>query len=175
MTQKSVHFGEVSERFIPDLQLTQAERASLWFTKDDIKSFRQDHRTTTTTNEPCQVDDYVSCCTASISRPSSSRTRRRSYVSYVLQLQENNRSNEIQDATGLRALAVAMSANSVEQARFRAERNVWELLQQRCCQSYTGMAARKAEPESKLSGYSSLGPRCRIQDPKRKNAAATMA
>ena len=117
MKQRTVHFGGVFERILPDSQLTEAEREVLWFSKAQLRALRllaeSDNK------------DLIDSSPATI-RPAASRKRSR-YISYVLHLQRVNRESGIEDPVGLRALAVAQSKGAVESARFQAERDAAEV------------------------------------------------
>ncbi|CAB9522816.1 expressed unknown protein [Seminavis robusta] len=107
MMPKLVRFGETSKRCVPSLGLTRAERKALWFSKSEVKAFRQEASLEESNNNSGYYGSHQ-------------QEQRRRYISYVLQMQAANRHNGMEDSTGLAALAVAHSKSAVEKARFRA-------------------------------------------------------
>jgi hypothetical protein len=105
MMQKRVRFGETTKVFLPNLSLTNAERSDLWFSKDELKSFRQS--------------------STFYSAALSLRTQqvRKRYIHYALQAQAASRRMGMDDATGLAAIAAARSKSDVEKAFMRAAKD----------------------------------------------------
>jgi hypothetical protein len=105
MMQERVRFGETTKRYLPQLSLTQAERSVLWFSKDELKSFRQ----------------YSTFYSAAIMLHTQQVRKR--YVHYVLQTQASSRRIGMDDTTGLAALAMARSKTAVEKALIQAAKD----------------------------------------------------
>lgn len=173
MKQRAVHFGGVSHlRLLPALQITEAEKETLWFSKTQLGALRL-----LAENEHVEQRAVV--------------FRKRSrYIRYVLHLQKTNRESGIEDLMGLRALAVAQSKSASESARFRAEKNAAEVV----AEAYHNEVARareepvsyvrtapalegEAEQEDQSCSCSrnSSGRRSPIQTPRRNRTAANMA
>lgn len=172
MKQRTVHFGEASERILPASQFTEAEKELLWFSKSHLGAIR------------LVAEKEISDAQAAASR------RRSRYISYVLYLQRINREKGLEDPTGLRALAIAQSNSASESARFRAEKDAAEVV----AEAYHDAVARtgerplaylrtvvsvqggesKEEDQSCSCSKQSSGRRSPLQTPRRNRTAANM-
>lgn len=167
---KRVQFGDNSEQVIPEIELTECERRTVWFSADELLEFRM-HAL-----ELAEGNIAPSECRRGLESYTQMGThqRRRRYIHYVLSLQAQNKNLGIEDPTGLRACAVAQSKSSMESALIRAAKDAAETFQ--------GDAERKEgyarEGEdsnlSKHPGYK-RGLPATIHQPRKNKTTATLA
>ena len=164
MLAKVVSFGEISERCIPDLNLSEQERESLWFSSEQMRAFRRE-----------AYEDRHACTRISASR----YNQRRNYIRYVLKIQRYNKSVGMEDPTGLGAVAVALSKSAMENARFRANKVscavAAEVAASRNIQQQGELYTTETETDIKQPGIPARKAHVAINTPKRNRTAANMA
>jgi hypothetical protein len=163
MMQKHVRFGETTRRYLPHLSLTKAERSVLWFSKDELKCFRQS-------------STFFSA--ASLLHTQQVRKR---YVHFVLQTQAASRIIGMDDATGLAALGTARSKTAVEKALIQAAKDAATVADGAEATAHRNQkaalaASREAESENlKPSRCTSRKTQVAIKAPRRNRTVANMA
>ena len=159
---KVVRFGEISERFIPDLNLSAEEQEALWFSRKQMRKFRRQ----------AERDDKESA------RISPARfNQRRNYIRDVLRIQSHNKTIGLDDSTGLGAVAVALSKGAMEQAHFRAAKDASEVAVDMAATAAEAKELFTTETEANVKhpGVQSRKAHVAINAPKRNRTAANMA
>lgn len=157
---KVVRFGEISERFIPDLRLSAEEQDSLWFTRKQMRRFRR--QAESDEKEPARISP-------------ARFNQRQNYIQNVLKVQSHNKTVGLNDPVGLGAVAVALSKGAMEQAHFRAVKDASVAAREVAASRPQGLFTTETGTDAKHPGVETRKTKVAINAPTRNRTAANMA